>query len=92
LIYKHKVLSNIKFKIDIKLVCHIKEEHGRGIIENVVLRKVFRPKRKTGTGGWRKQLNEDLYNLYASPNVSRVIIARRMRLAGYVASMGEKKC
>jgi hypothetical protein len=41
------------------------------------------------TGGWRKLHNEELNGLYSSPSIVRVIKARRMRLAGHVARMGE---
>jgi hypothetical protein len=41
------------------------------------------------TGGWRKLHNEELHGLYSSPSIVRVIKARRMRWAGYVAPMGE---
>jgi hypothetical protein len=43
------------------------------------------------TGGWRKLHNEELHNLYASPNIIRMIKTRRMRWAGHVARMGEKR-
>jgi hypothetical protein len=42
------------------------------------------------TGGWRKLHNEELHNLYSSPNIIRIIKSRRMRWAGHVARMGEK--
>jgi hypothetical protein len=42
-------------------------------------------------GGWRKLHNEELHNLYSSPNIIRMIKARRMRRAWYVARMGEKR-
>jgi hypothetical protein len=42
------------------------------------------------TGGWRK-LHEELRDLYSSPNIIRIIMARRMRRAGHVARMGEKR-
>jgi hypothetical protein len=42
-------------------------------------------------GGWRRLHNEGLHNLCASPNIIRVIIFRRVRLAGYVARMGDIK-
>jgi hypothetical protein len=42
------------------------------------------------TGGWRKLHNED-HNLYSSPSIIRIIKSRRMRWAGYVARMGEKR-
>jgi hypothetical protein len=41
------------------------------------------------TGGWRKLRNEELHNLYSSPNIIRMIKSKRMRLEGHVARMGE---
>jgi hypothetical protein len=43
------------------------------------------------TGDWRKLHNDELHNLYSSPNIIRVIKSRRMRWAGHVARMGEKR-
>jgi hypothetical protein len=43
------------------------------------------------TGGWGKLHNEELHNLYSSPSIIRMIKSRRMRGAGYVARMGEKR-
>jgi hypothetical protein len=43
------------------------------------------------TGGWRKVHNEELHSLYSSPSIIRMIKSRRMRWAGYVARMGEKR-
>jgi hypothetical protein len=43
------------------------------------------------TGGWRKLHNEKLHNLYSSPSIIRIIKSRRMRWAGHVARMGEKR-
>jgi hypothetical protein len=43
------------------------------------------------TGDWRKLHNEELHNLYSSPNIIRIIKSRRMRWAGHVARMGEKR-
>jgi hypothetical protein len=56
-----------------------------------VLRRIFGPKRDRVTGGWRKLHNEELHNLYSSPIVIRIIKSRRMRWAGHVARMGEKR-
>jgi hypothetical protein len=56
-----------------------------------VLRRIFGPKRDEVTGGWRKLHNEELHNLYSSPSIIRMIKSRRMRWAGYVARMGEKR-
>jgi transcription termination factor 2 len=43
------------------------------------------------TGGWRKLHNDELHNLYSSPNIIRMIKSRRMRWAGHVARMGETR-
>jgi len=59
------------------------------VFENRVLRKIFGPKRDEATGEWRKLHNEDMNNLYSSPNIVRVIKSRRMRWAGHVARMEE---
>jgi hypothetical protein len=59
------------------------------VFENRVLRKVFGPKRDEVTGEWRKLHNEELNDLYSSPNIVLVIKSRRMRWAGHVACMGE---
>jgi hypothetical protein len=49
------------------------------------------PKRDEVTGGWRKLHNEELHSLYSSPSIIRMIKSRRMRWAGYVARMREKR-
>jgi hypothetical protein len=67
----------------------LREEHTLRIFENRMLRRIFGPKRDEVTGGWRKLHNEELHGLYSSPSIVRVIKARRMRLAGRVARMGE---
>ena len=59
------------------------------MFENRVLRKVFVPRRGEVTGEWRKLHNEELYDLYCSPNSIRMIKPRRMRWAGHVARMRE---
>ena len=58
------------------------------MFENRVLR-IFGPKRDEVTRDWRKLHNEELNNLYSSPNIVRMIKSRRMRWAGHVARMGE---
>jgi hypothetical protein len=55
------------------------------------LRRIFGPKRDGVTGGWRKLYNEELHNLYSSPSIIRIIKSKRMRGAGHVAQMGEKR-
>jgi hypothetical protein len=49
------------------------------VIENRVLRRIFGRKRDEETGGWRKQHNEELYDLYSLPSTIRMIKSRRMR-------------
>jgi hypothetical protein len=61
------------------------------VFENRVLRRIFGPKSNGVTGGWRKLHNEELHNLYSSPNKIRIIKSRRMRWAGHVARIGEKR-
>jgi hypothetical protein len=59
------------------------------VFQNRVLRRIFGPKRDEVTGEWRKLHNEELNNLYSSPNIVWVIKSRRMRWAEHVACMGE---
>jgi hypothetical protein len=61
------------------------------VFESRVLRRIFGPKRDEVTGDWREMHNEDLHNLYSSPNIIRMIKSRRMRSAGHVARMGETR-
>jgi hypothetical protein len=58
------------------------------VFENWILRTVFGPKRDEVTGEWRKLHNEELNDLYASPNIIHVIKLRSMKWVGYVACMG----
>ena len=55
---------------------------------NRVLRRIFGPKRNEVAREWRKLHNEELNDLYCSPNIVRVIKSRKMRWAGHVAHMG----
>jgi hypothetical protein len=55
------------------------------------LRRIFALKRDEVTGGWRKLHNEELHNLYSSPNIIRMIKSKRMRSAGRVARTMEKR-
>jgi hypothetical protein len=61
------------------------------VFENRVLRRIFGLKRDEVTGEWRKLHNEELRDLYSSPSIIRIIKSRRMRWAGHVVRMGEKR-
>jgi hypothetical protein len=74
----------------------LREEHRLRVFENRVLRRVFGPKRDEVTGEWRKLHNEELHNLYSSPDIIRQVKSsqvksRRIRWAGHVARMGEER-
>jgi hypothetical protein len=61
------------------------------LFENRVLKRIFGSERDEVTGEWRKLLDEGLYDLHSSPNIIWVIESRRLRWAGHVARMGERK-
>jgi aryl carrier-like protein len=61
------------------------------VFENRVLRRIFGPKRVEVMGEWRKLHNEELHNLYSSPDIIRQVKSRRMRWAGHVARTGEER-
>ena len=67
-----------------------REERKLRVFENMVLRRIFGPRRDEVTGEWRRLHNNELNGLYSSPNIVRVIKSRRMRWAGHVAHMGEE--
>jgi hypothetical protein len=67
----------------------LREERRPRVFENRVLRRIFGPKRDEVTGKWRKLHNEELNGLY-SPDI-RAIKSRRMRWAGHVTRMGERR-
>ena len=67
----------------------LREELRLKVFENRVLRRIFESKRDGETGQWRKLNNEELNDLYSSPNIVRVIKSRRMRWTGHVARVEE---
>jgi hypothetical protein len=69
----------------------LQEERKLRVFENMVLRRIFGPRRDEVTGKWRRLYNEELNDLYSSPNIVRVIKSRRMRWAGNVALTGEER-
>jgi hypothetical protein len=69
----------------------LRVERKLRVSENMVLRIMFGPRRDEVTGEWRRLHNEELNELYSSPNIVRVIKSIRMRWAGSVARTGEKR-
>jgi hypothetical protein len=57
----------------------LREEHMLKVFENRMMRRIFGPKRDEVTGEWRRLHNEELNDLYSSPNIIRLIKSRRMR-------------
>ena len=69
----------------------LRGERKLRVFENMVLRRIFGPRRDEVTRDWRRLHNEELNDLYSSPNIVRVIKFRRIRWAGHVARMGEER-
>jgi len=69
----------------------LREERKLRVFENMVLRRIFGPRWNEVTGEWRRLHNEELNDLYSSPNIVRVIKWRRMRWAGHVSRIGEER-
>jgi hypothetical protein len=69
----------------------LREEHRLRVFENRVVRRTYEPKRDEIIGGWRKLLNDEHHNLYSSPNIIRMMKSRRMRWAGHVTHVAEKR-
>jgi hypothetical protein len=69
----------------------LREKHRLRLFENKVLRRIFGPKREEVAGRWRRLQNEELRNLFSSPNIIRVINSRSIIWVGHVARMGEMR-
>jgi hypothetical protein len=69
----------------------LRKECRLRVSENRALRRIFGPERDEVTGEWRRLHNKEVYALYSSPTIIRVIKLRRMRWAGHVARMGERR-
>jgi len=61
------------------------------MFQHRVLGRILWPKRDRLTREWRKLHNEELNDMYSSPNIVRMIKSRRMRWAGHVPRMGERR-
>ena len=68
-----------------------RDERKLRVFENMVLRRIFGPRRDEVTGEWRRLHDEELSDLYSSPNNVRLIKSRRMRWAGHVARTVEER-
>jgi hypothetical protein len=86
--------KNVKIRIYRTIILHVvlygretwsltlKEEHRLRVFENMVLRRIFVPKRDEVMGSWRKLHNEERHSLYSSPSIIRRMKSRKMRWAG----------
>ena len=91
--------KNLKIKIYRTIILYgcetwsltLRKERNLRVFENMFLRRIFRPRRDEVTGQWRRLPNQELNDLYSSPNIVRGIKWRRMRWAGHVARMGEER-
>ena len=61
------------------------------VFEKIALRRIFGTRRDEVMREWRRMRNEEINDLYSSPNIVRVIKWRRMRWTGHVARMGEER-
>jgi hypothetical protein len=69
----------------------LREVRRLRVFENRVLRRICGPKRDEVKGAWRKLHIKELNDLCSSPNIVRVIKSRRMRWAGHVTLIGERR-
>ena len=89
-IYRTIILPVVLYGCETRSVTQ-REERNLRVFKNMVLSRIFGPRRDEVTGEWRRLNNEELNDLYCSPNIVRVIKWRRMRWAGHVARMGEER-
>jgi hypothetical protein len=69
----------------------LKEKHRLGVFENRVLRRIFGSRMDEVKGEWRKLHNEEVNDLYCSPNIVWVIKSRRMRSVVHVARLADRR-
>jgi len=90
-IYRSIILAVVLYGCETWSLTLREEEWKLRMFENMVLRRIFGTRRNEVTGDWRRLHNEELNDLYSSPNTVRVIKSIRMRWAGHVARMGEER-
>jgi len=102
-LYSRLLSKNLKIKIYRTIILPVvlygceawslesREERKLRVFEKMVLRRISGPRRDEVTGEWRRLHNEELNELYSSPNIVRMIKSRRMGWAGHVAGMGEER-
>jgi len=88
--YRTIILSVVLYGCETWLLT-LREERKLRVFENMVQRRIFRPKKDGVTGEWRQIHNEGLNDLYSLQNTVRVIKSRRMRWAAHVARVGERR-
>jgi hypothetical protein len=89
-IYRTTVLPVVLYGCEAWSLTH-REECRLRVFENRMLRRIFGPKRDEETKGWSILHNKELYDLYSSPNVIRVINSKGLKQTGHVASMGDRR-
>jgi hypothetical protein len=89
-IYKTVTLLVVLYRLETRYFT-LREEHRLRMFENRVLKRIFCPKREEVAGGWRILHNEELHNLYTSPNIISVINSRMMGWAEHVGCIEEMR-
>jgi len=89
-IYRTIILPVVLYGCETWLLT-LREERKLRVFENMMLRRIFGPRRDEVTGEWRRLHNEEINNLYSPPNIVQVIKLRRMIWVWHVAHMGEER-